>query len=296
MPCFLTTRPETGAQAARDLREQAGVEARGYVDLEELIRHERPDALAILSPAETHARVLERAAEAGLHVLCEKPFIWREPEAMARCDEILAAFERAERLVWENCQWPYTLPAFEALHPGSLDEPPRRFEMELQPSRSGLQALADAIPHPLSLLQTLAPGASTLCDPWFSTGRNQEETLTVGFRYEVGDHCTEVEIRLSPGASLPRRSALSIDGRRADRVVSGSDYRLSFTDSERSVPLTDPLKLLVGGFVRALRETTPGSGESRAREISQRMQLLTDVTAAYTRYAKARGDGRDTAR
>ena len=27
VPCFLTTRPETGAQAARDLREQAGVEA-----------------------------------------------------------------------------------------------------------------------------------------------------------------------------------------------------------------------------------------------------------------------------
>ena len=64
---FLTTRPESSAQAALSRRAQAGVEARGYLDLEELIDHERPDALAILSPAQTHAGILRSAARAGLH-------------------------------------------------------------------------------------------------------------------------------------------------------------------------------------------------------------------------------------
>ena len=293
---FLTTRPESSAQAALSRRAQAGVEARGYLDLKELIAHERPDALAILSPAQTHAGILRSAARAGLHVLCEKPFIWGASEAMTQCREILGAFERAERLVWENCQWPYALPAFEALHPGSLDQPPRSFQMELQPASRGLQSLADAVPHPLSLLQALAPGASKIRDPWFSTPRAEGETLTVGFHYEVGDHRVEVKIKLSRGVTTPRQSALSIDGQRAERVVSGPDYRLSLKDSERSVPLEDPLTLLVGGFVEALRDPSAGSGKSRAREIAQRMQLLTDVADAYRREVEAPEERLDFAR
>lgn len=296
VPCFLTTRAESGALAARDLREQAGVEARGYVDLDELIARETPDALAILSPAETHARILQSAAHAGLHVLCEKPFIWREPGPMRRCREILAAFERADRLVWENCQWPYALPAFEALHPGSLDQRPRHFEMELQPVSRGLQSIADAIPHPLSVLQALAPGCSAIRDPWFLEAPADAQAMSLGFLYEVGDHRVEVEIRLSRGMTTPRRSALSVDGRRAERVVSGRDYRLSLVDSERSVPLVDPLTLLVSDFVQALRDFSAGVGKSRSREIAQRMQLLTEVAAAYTREGKAQGDRLDAAR
>lgn len=287
VPCFLTTHPESATQAARSLRELAGVDARGYVDLDELIAREAPEALAILSPAETHAGILQSAARAGLHVLCEKPFVWGEPGLMTRCLELLAAFERADRLVWENCQWPYALPAFEALHPGSLGQPPRHFEMELQSASRGLQSLADAVPHPLSLLQTLAPGASKIRDPWFSTRPAEAEAMTLGFHYEVGDHRVEVKIKLSRGATTPRRSALSVDGHRADRMVSGPDYQLSLVDSERSVPLEDPLTLLVSEFVKALRDASAGSGKSRAREIAQRMQLLTDIATAYTREVEA---------
>ena len=285
VPCFLATRPESVEEAARGLREVAGLDARGYVDLDELIAREAPDALAILSPAETHAGILEQAARAGLHVLCEKPFIWGEARAVARCREILAAFERAHRLVWENCQWPYALPAFEALHPGALDRPPRRFEMELQPASRGRQSLADALPHPLSLLQALSPGEPEIRNVWFSTRSEQAEAMSLGFLYGVGDRAVEVEVRLSSSEEAPRRAAFSIDGQRAERLVSGTDYRLSLATSDRSVPLADPLTQLVADFVDALRGAFPEAGNPRAREIAQRMQLLIDVGSAYSREA-----------
>jgi len=285
IPCFLTTHPESAVQAARSLRELAGVDARGYLDLDELIERETPDALAILSPAETHADILQVAARAGLHVLCEKPFVWDVPRLMTRCHQLLAAFRQADRLVWENCQWPYALPAFESLHPGSLEVPPRRFTMELQASSRGLQSLADALPHPLSLLQALSPGDAQIRDAWFSTRRQDAARLSLGFLYELADHSVEVEIQLSDGTAKARKSALCVDGHRADRVVSDPDYRLSLVDSKRSVPLDDPLTRLVGDFVNAIRHTSPATEQSRAREIAQRMQLLTDIVTAYTHEA-----------
>ncbi|MFP8876977.1 MAG: Gfo/Idh/MocA family oxidoreductase [Myxococcota bacterium] len=285
VPCFLTTRPESVEEAARGLREVAGVDARGYVDLDELIAREAPDALAILSPAETHAGILEQAAAAGLHVLCEKPFIWGETRAATHCREILAAFEAARRLVWENCQWPYALPAFEALHPGGLDGPPRRFEMELQPASRGLQSLADALPHPLSLLQVLSPGEPKIRDVWFSTLSEHAESMSLGFVYEAGGRDMEVEIKLSSSETALRRAAFCIDGRRAERLVSGADYRLSLATADRSVPLADPLTQLVADFVETLRGTCDEARNPRAREIAQRMQLLMDVVSAYSREA-----------
>ena len=283
VPCFLATRPESVEEAARGLRDIAGLDARGYVDLDELIAREAPDALAILSPAETHAEILEQAALAGLHVLCEKPFIWEGADAVARCREILAAFEGAERLVWENCQWPYALPAFEALHPGGLDEPPRRFEMELQPASRGRQSLADALPHPLSLLQALSPGEPEIRDVWFSTRSEQAESMSLGFLYGVDGHDVEVEVKLSSSGKTPRRAAFCIDGRGAERLVSGADYRLSLAAADRSVPLADPLTELVADFVDALRGASHATENPRAREIAQRMQLLMDVVSAYSR-------------
>ncbi|MGE4651937.1 MAG: Gfo/Idh/MocA family oxidoreductase [Myxococcota bacterium] len=286
VPCFLVTRPESIEAAARGLREVAGLEARGFVDLDELIARETPDALAILSPAETHAGILEQAAAARLHVLCEKPFIWGETRATARCREILAAFEAGRRLVWENCQWPYALPAFEALHPGGLDGPPGRFEMELQPASRGLQSLADALPHPLSLLQALSPGEPEIRDVWFSTLSEHAESMSLGFVYEAGGRDTAVEIKLSSSETAPRRAAFCIDGRRAERLVSGADYQLSLATADRSVPLADPLTQLVADFVETLRSASDEVRNPRAREIAQRMHLLMEVVSAYSREAR----------
>ena len=64
--CFVTTSESSRDEAGRALETLAGVTARGYTDLATLLSHERVDALAILSPSDTHAAALDAALPALL--------------------------------------------------------------------------------------------------------------------------------------------------------------------------------------------------------------------------------------
>ncbi len=283
VPCFLVTSPRSIAPARTEIERHAGVSPRGYSDAERMLDVEALDALAILSPAQTHAEYLWRAVRHGLAVLCEKPLVWGAPGLNERATEIVDAFERRGLLLYENCQWPCTLPAFERLHPGSLDAPPRRFSMELQPSTNGRQALGDSLSHPLSLLQALVPGdAPSVGDIAYTPpSRSPDGSLRLQFRYESDLRACEAEVRLLTSSALPRRAALAIDGRSARRVVAPEGYRLSFAAADRSVPLDDPLTTLVADFVGRLRDPDEDDRTTRAREIEQRMRLLAELVRGY---------------
>lgn len=69
--CALVSRDET--QLSR-LAKRHGVEVTGSEDdLERVLAESRADAVYITTPTSTHRRLTERAARAGVHVLCEKP-------------------------------------------------------------------------------------------------------------------------------------------------------------------------------------------------------------------------------
>ena len=277
VPCFLVSSAATIEPARRALRESSGVDARGYTELGALLANESLDALAILTPSESHAHYLQAVAEAGVHALCEKPLCWGSAGLVATAERCVQGFAERGLLLAENCQWPFTLPAFEALHPGSQGAPPRRFRMEMEPSSRGLQSLGDALPHPISVLQALLPGAPAVRDVAFSTRDPQAPQLEVRFRYETAAGACDAEVLLTHSERWPRRTAYSIDGRRAERRVSPEDYRLCFADAERSVPLPDPLTRLVADFVDALRSGL----ETQPDPILQRMQVLVQIAATY---------------
>lgn len=292
VPCFLATSEVTRDAARRDLAERCGVEARGYLDLEAMLSAEKLDALAILSPAETHERYLNAALAAELHVLCEKPLVWGRPDLAATAARIAGAFEARGLAVWENCQWPYTLRAFEALHPGALEAPPRCFEMRLRPASRGAQMLGDAMPHALSLLQTLVPGpAPAVEEPTFSSGDPEARELTVEFLYRTRTAASRVQVQLKQADSYPREAELAIDGRRARRLVALEGYRLSFTADGRTVPVADPLGLLIADFVRELSDRC-GTAASRSGEIAARMQLLEAIVATHASLGRNAGEKR----
>jgi len=289
VPCFLVTRSASLEPAQEALARHAGLHPRGYVALDAMLERESLDALAILSPPETHADLLEAAAARGLDVLCEKPLVWGGPDPAGRAAALVATFRERDLELFENCQWPYALPAFERLHPGALDAPSRRFRMELQPASRGVQALGDALSHPLSVLQALVPGDDpTLAEVGVSTP-DGGETLSARFHYRSGGRTCECAVELSRAEAQPRRAVLAIDGRVARRVVEPETYRLSLVaPDERHVPLDDPLTRLVADFVEALRARRVGLEDvrrarlARAREITQRMELLAGLVLAYT--------------
>ena len=282
VPCFLTTSESSRDEAAEQLAETAKLRPRGYIDLGAMLAAEQLDALAILSPHGEHAGHLEAALEAGLHALCEKPLVWGAGNLGVAAARVAAAFDDRGLLLWENCQWPYPLAAFERLHPGALDRTPRRFAMQLQPASRGARMLADSLPHPLSLLQALTPaGPCAVEGVRFSSTDPEAACVRVGFRHRAGDAVIEVEVELRHGSSQPREAGLTIDSHSARRLVAAEDYRLSFGDDGRTVPLEDPLALLVADFVRVLGDEAGGSGATRSGEIAQRMQLLGDIVDAY---------------
>lgn len=268
VPCFLATRPETVAESERALG------ARGYTDLRELIAREQPDALAILSPSETHERYLEAALEARLHVLCEKPLLWTGPDLAGRAARLAARLAAAGLLLRESCQWPYTLPAFRALHP--VLGPLERFGMRLSPtSRDPRQMLGDCLSHPLSLLQALAGEPARVEDVFVSA---QPGAVQLRFRYRGAAVSLACEVSLRSSDQLPRQAAYAVNGHWAERRIRAADYTFSFQDGERTVPAPDPLRELLRGFLAAL----PAAGAAPPADpaIPARMALLEQILEA----------------
>src|SRR5436190_13461510 len=69
-----------------ELAEKYGVHAYEYDDFEEALRQERIDAVFIALPNTLHREFTERAAAAGVHVLCEKPMATTEEDCRAMID------------------------------------------------------------------------------------------------------------------------------------------------------------------------------------------------------------------
>src|SRR5205085_565825 len=65
--------------------------ARPFADLGAMLREARPEAVVIGTPHPLHADAAVRAAEAGVHVLVEKPLAASLPD----CDAMLAAARKA---------------------------------------------------------------------------------------------------------------------------------------------------------------------------------------------------------
>ncbi|MFT7462296.1 MAG: putative dehydrogenase [Pseudohongiellaceae bacterium] len=285
------TSPETVAAGVADLRQSLGLELTGATSLRALLETEHVDAVAILTPAETHAEQLAAALDSGLSVLCEKPFVWGTPDDLQTTTELVEAFSHAGLLLHENCQWPFTLPAFDALHPGLREQgPPSRFSMNLGPSVTGPATIGDSLPHAISLLQAIAPATrAELSDVNFSTRDETASELTVSFSWPADAGPVQATVELSQEAEQPRRAGYSIDGHQAARMIRSADYAQFFGDGARLVDVPDPLGQLIAAFVAAL-EVQMASSDPAAKhgstpglryDMIERMRALTGLAQAY---------------
>ncbi len=278
IPCVLGTRADTAEAAVGQLADAYGVEARGYTDLDHMLRAERLDAIAILSPSETHEAYLERALLAGLHVLCEKPLVWGGTALARRASSFVERYAERGLLLWENCQWPYTLPAFRELHPGAPTGAPERFAMRMSPNSTDIEALGDAMPHPLSLLQAVvAGGPGRIGMPSFEA---EDARLRVSFEYAAGDAHVAVEVELAGADEMPRTAAYALDGRWVHRRVRLPDYEICFGCDDRLTGPLDPLGELIRAFVGELE--TLGSGAApRSSALTDRLEMLETLVLAF---------------
>jgi predicted dehydrogenase len=106
----------------RDLSDRYGVNAYNYDDMEHAFETEHIDAVYIATPNSLHREHTERAARAGVHVLCEKPMAPTQED----CEAMIQAAEKndvklmiAYRLHFNDAN----LHAVCVAHSGELGEP-----------------------------------------------------------------------------------------------------------------------------------------------------------------------------
>jgi glucose-fructose oxidoreductase len=121
--CQLTALFSDDPTKLRALRRRYDVEyALPYDQLDEFLESNTVDAVYIALPNDLHAAFAERAAQARVHVLCEKPIASRSAEAermIAACERAKVKLMIAYRLHFE----PANLSAVELIRRGTIGEP-----------------------------------------------------------------------------------------------------------------------------------------------------------------------------
>jgi len=82
---------DANAESAQALATELGTDPSVYSCHQTMFEKEELDAVAIVTPNHTHARLTVDAAEAGLHVFCEKPMALN----LEQCDAMIEATNRA---------------------------------------------------------------------------------------------------------------------------------------------------------------------------------------------------------
>ncbi len=154
--------------------------------------------------------------------------------------------------------------------------------MRLSPVSTGLAALGDCRPHPLSVLQALLPAELPSVDrPTFRVGEDGGRSFSVGFEYRAAGARALVEVELRRARQFPRPASLAIDGRHAERHIRLPEYALEFRDADRSVPVPDPLTLRIEAFVASLDEVRAGAKPPDPGPILARMTMIESLVQAY---------------
>lgn len=212
------------------------------------------DALVVACPVAGHLSGLDAALRAGVPCLCEKPLVAAHDAELGL--QRVASFVAADQILVENCQWPYVLPALDALQPGWRDEPVRTVAMRLSPALPGRAMVEDSLSHMLSLLQAVVPlpiNAELRSVVQSNPAADATENV-VRMEVAFGIESVAVELHLQCCSQQPRPAWFAVNGVRLDRRL-GADYAISFVDEQgRAVNVQDPLGSLVYDFVRKLKD------------------------------------------
>jgi hypothetical protein len=129
----LGTSQETSQDAARTLGKY-GIESTPYTDFKRMIDQERPDAVVIASPSMTHYEYLAKSADSGLHIFCEKPFVWPgHTDTTEKVEKILKKVKEKKLILAMNSQWPFALSFYQRICGEIEMNPSNRFVIQMSP-------------------------------------------------------------------------------------------------------------------------------------------------------------------
>jgi hypothetical protein len=244
---------EKTVRKASSILTQYGIYAGYYTDFNRMMKKERPDAVVIASPAPTHYDYLMKCVREGVHIFCEKPFVWQDKNDIDINSLLENIFETAERndlKIAMNSQWPFSLPYYEQLCGPIHSQKVDTFFIRLSPVVSGKQMILESVPHALSILYTV-----------FGEGQignvdiqGDKEKIIITFHYIFTAAYCEVMIELVRTILPPRSFSYGFNGKIIHRMLDLDTYDIFFKYSDNTLMIKDPLELSVQNFISAVKE------------------------------------------
>ncbi|MHC4379571.1 MAG: Gfo/Idh/MocA family oxidoreductase [Planctomycetota bacterium] len=276
----LGTRPTSVRKAVEWLSEH-GLRPAAFVDHETMLEELRPDVVIVASPLGTHRAWIHAALDVEAHVYCEKPLI-AAPAAVA--SDALERSAAANLVLAENCQWPYVLPAFTALHPDVDLGAATRFRMLMAPPMRGLTRWHEVLSHPLSLIQAAVPGPANLEDVVFEESSPDAVDTRLRFTYRTLDRELACEVVLEDMEQFPRPAEFAFDDALCRRVVDETDYSISFVDGSESctpVAVLDPMEASLRAFLKRVLHARATHSAPLDEDLVRRQFLLEHLLETY---------------
>lgn len=279
----LGTSEKTSLEASLGLRKY-GVEAHPYTNFDRMVEREKPNAVVIASPSSTHDEYLIKCLGSGVHVFCEKPFIWSgQGNVRERVEDIFEKARQKKLTIAMNSQWPFSIDAYEVISGKVIIQNSNTFIMAMSPPFPGREMIPESVPHALSLLYSLL-GVGEIEDLSFES--DGEGGMGIKFCYLFDTRSCDVFIHLTSRETPPRDFSFGLNGKIVSRSLGLKNYEIYFHHEEKKMKIVDPLELSVTNFLGALeRETEPFVGYLH---ILHNMSLLKKVDDGFTEFVKSK--------
>jgi len=277
----LGTTEKTSLQASSALRKY-GIEAHSYSTFNEMVRGEKPDAVVIASPSSTHYEYLLKSIDSGLHIFCEKPFLWDDhTDTRKRIEDIFEKALERKLVIVMNSQWPFSIDSYEEICGKIEIQETNHFFMRMSPFSPGKVMIPESVPHPLSILYCQL-GSGEMQNLNFESGG--EGKLDIRFTYLFGTRACDVLIKLVHQKTQPREFSYGFNDKIVSRSLDPENYEIYFHYGNKKLRIVDPLERSVKNFMEAIeKKTEPLIGP---RHILHNMSLLKEIDGGYGEFEK----------
>jgi hypothetical protein len=277
----LGTTEKTSLQASSALRKY-GIEAHSYSTFNEMVRGGKPDAVVIASPSSTHYEYLLKSIDSGLHIFCEKPFLWDDhTDTRKRIEDIFEKAQGKRLVIAMNSQWPFSIESYEEICGNIGIQETNHFFMRMSPFSPGKVMIPESIPHPLSILYCRF-GTGEIKYLNFESGGDGK--LDIRFTYLFGTRTCDVLVKLVHQKTQPRDFSFGFNGRIVSRSLDMENYGIYFHYGNKKLRIVDPLELSVKNFMEAIeKKTEPLIGP---RHVLHNMLLLKEIDDGFGEFEK----------
>jgi len=286
---FVGRTPESVSKTTRTLKTLFPFEGRGYCDVQEMLKKERPDIVSVCSPPECHKEHVIAALAGGAHVFCEKPMAWRKGADSASmlddADQMIKAAASARRMLGLNTQYAAILPDYLNIYQkalGALRQINWIFMRMESKGAGGLKEYndiwIDLASHPISLVLKWVPdGRLDETSARCVISRKDSVAQFDWVRPDGGRCSVRGELgNIREGTPVRRFGVNGLIVDYAGRNDTDGVFKTFLTVGNDVLKLDDLMRLAVRQYVQAVRTGGPPlvTGEEGRRNLEIQLKLL----------------------